>query len=78
MTNTQVFSQLSEAEKHSHTYPQLCLVRGNLSPEEPSAATCLHDHYKTRVLGGLQICPLSSSSIIKLNIPYIFLNLYTL
>lgn len=45
MTNTQVYSHISEAEEHSHTYPRLCLVHGDLSSEEPPAAG-LHDHYK--------------------------------
>ena len=58
MTNARVYLQLSDAEEHPHTYPQLYLVHGNLSPEGSSAATGLHIPYETKVLGGLQICPL--------------------
>lgn len=61
--NAQLYSQPSEAEKHHHTYPQLCPVHGILSPEGSSAATSLHIPYKTKVLSGLQICPLQDRAV---------------
>lgn len=79
-TKEQVYSQLSEARKHTPTRAQLCLVHGNLSPEGSSAATGLHvpymkEHVITKCWVVCRSVPCKTQQRIrnKTNIPYVFL-----